>query len=144
MNVAWGVVMIVTSSLAWGGQVLSWAAPGLAARWGLAEAEDDVDPTFWLDARGEAAWDSLVLWTMPLAGTLLVADHAWWAHLGLIGGGSYLYFAGRGIVVRSTMRRQGVQIGSASSVRAAVVALSIWGVVAVITIVAALAALENP
>ncbi len=141
MNVAWGVVIVVTSTLAWGGQVLAWLAPDLAGRLGLADVASEVDRTFWLDARGEAVWDALVLWTMPVAGLLLMADHEWWPYLALVGGGSYLYFAGRGIAVRVTMRRHSIPIGNAAT---ALVALAIWGTVALVTIGAAITSMESP
>jgi len=142
MSVPWGLVVIVSSMPAWGGQTLSWLAPDLAVRLGLTESADDVDHTFFIDVRAEAAWDSFVLWTMPLAGVLLVADHEWWRYLGLVGGGAYLYFAGRGIFVRVAMRRQGVAIGRPNVVRTAIAVLAIWGVVAIVTIVAAIMSLE--
>ena len=142
MSVAWGLVVIVSSMLAWGGQLLSWLAPDLAVRLGLTES-DSVDRTFWLDLRAEAGWDSFILWSMPLAGVLLLADHDWWRYFGLIGGGSFLYFAGRGMFVRVTMRRHQVPIGSASDVRAGLVALAVWGVIAIVTIVASIASLEQ-
>ncbi|MCP4966190.1 MAG: hypothetical protein GY926_13265 [bacterium] len=49
MNVIWGIVVVVLSLLAWGGQTLAWFAPSTAVRWQLMEAEDDVEPTFWAD-----------------------------------------------------------------------------------------------
>jgi len=144
MAVAWGLVVVLTSTMCWGGQLWSWFAPKSAARAGLIEAEDEVDPTFWLDARGEALWDLCSLWVMPVAGVLLVVGHDWWSYFGLIGGGAYLYFAGRGIVVRLVMRRHEVRIGNPSSVRVGLIALSLWGSIAFITIGAAIASLEPP
>lgn len=143
MNIAWGVVVIVLSVVCWGGQVVSWCWPRRAVEWGLAEAESEVERVFWLDGRGEALWDLAILWTMPVAGVMLVADHDWWPYFGLVGGGSYLYFAGRGIVVRLLMRRQRVRIGSPSSVAVGLTALAAWGAMAVITVVAAIVALEG-
>ncbi|MCP4966206.1 MAG: hypothetical protein GY926_13355 [bacterium] len=61
------------------------------------EAEDDVEPTFWADIRAEALWDAMTLWVMAAAGVLLIADAAAWPYFGLVGGGMYLYFGGRGI-----------------------------------------------
>ena len=95
------LVVLVSSAFAWGGQALSWLAPDLAVRLGLTEGPGDIDRTFLVDVRAEAVWDSFVLWTMPLAGVLLMTDHDWWPYLGLIGGGAQLYYAGRGIVVRA-------------------------------------------
>ena len=68
MNVVWGVVLIFLGALAWGGQVFSWLAPVPAARLGLTDNEGDVEPVFWADGRGEAAWDSFTLWTLIVAG----------------------------------------------------------------------------
>ena len=47
--------------------------------------------------RGEAIWDSVTLWTLPLAGVLLLLNNPLWVYFGLVGGGMYLYFAGRGL-----------------------------------------------
>ncbi len=142
MAVAWGLVVLITSAVAWGGQMWSWFAPTSAARIGLTEAEEEVDPTFWLDGRGEALWDLCTLWVMPVAGVLLVVGHDWWSYFGLIGGGMYLYFAGRGIVVRLVLRRHDVRVGNPSSVRVGLIALAVWGSIALITIGAAIVSLE--
>ena len=143
MNVVWGVVVVALSMLAWGGQALSWLAPTIAVRWKLMEAEDDVEPTFWADARAEALWDTLTLWTMAAAGALLIADVDAWAYFGLVGGGMYLYFGGRGILARAAMARRGLRIGSPQSVRVGVFFLAVWAVMALVTIVAAIVSIEG-
>ncbi len=143
MNVLGGLVITGLALLAWAGQTISWLAPDAAARWGLAEAEEDVEPTFWADIRGEAAWDMVTLWTLVVAGILLIIDQPAWAYFGLVGGGMFLYFAGRGILTRLEMRRRGLRIGSAASVRTGMIALGVWGVTALITIVAAVRALPT-
>lgn len=137
MNVVWGVVLIVVGMLAWAGQAYSWLSPLSAARLGLTETEEAVEPAFWADVRGEAAWDTLTLWTLVVAGVLLIADVGVWAPFGLVGGGMYAYFGGRGIFTRLTMRRRGLRIGAPGSVTSALVFLGVWLVVGVITIVAA-------
>lgn len=142
MAVAWGLVVVVASVVCWGGQLWSWLAPRSAARIGLADSEEEVDPVFWFDGRGEALWDVCSLWVMPVAGVLLIADHDWWSYFGLVGGGAYVYFAGRGIAVRSVMRRHGIRIGSPESVRVGLFALALWGMIGLITIVAAAASLD--
>ena len=143
MNVVWGVVVLTLSMLAWGGQALSWLAPTIAVRWKLMEAEDDVEPTFWADVRAEALWDTLTLWTMVAAGALLIADVHAWAYFGLVGGGTYLYFGGRGILARGTMARRGLRIGSPQSVRVGIFFLAVWAVMALVTIVAAISSIEG-
>lgn len=137
MRYIWGSFLIVVGALAWVGQVISWIAPDRAARLGLTETEAAVDPAFWADSRGEAAWDAVTLWTLPTAGALLVAGVDTWAYLGLVGGGMYCYFAGRGISTRLALRGRGLRIGAPANVRVGLTALALWGVTAVITIVAA-------
>jgi hypothetical protein len=141
MNVLWGVVVVVLSLLCWGGQTVSALAPATAVRLRLTEAEQEVEPAFWADARGEAAWDVWTLWTMVVAGVLLILDVAAWAYFGLAGGGMYLYFSGRGIFARMAMQRRGLRIGAEADVRLGYAFLAIWAVMALITIVAAVAAL---
>ena len=137
MDIVWGIVLITFGLLAWGGQTLSWLIPETAARLGLAEAENEVEPLFWADIRGEAAWDALTLWTLVVAGILLAADVQAWAYFGLVAGGIYLYFAGRGILTRLEMLRRGFRIGKSGGVRMAMVVLGVWGVIAGVTIVLA-------
>jgi len=139
----WGVVVTALSLLCWGGQVVVVVAPDRAIDLGLLEEEAAVEPAFWADARGEALWDVATLWSMVVAGALLVAGSDAWAYFGLAGGGAYLYFAGRGVVVRITMARSGLRIGNAASLRVAFVALAVWGAMAAITIGAAVADLAG-
>jgi len=141
MNIVWGIIVVVLSLLAWVGQTVSWLAPAAAVRWRLMEAEADVEPTYWADIGAEARWDAFTLWVMPVAGVLLIADAAVWPYFGLVGGGMYLYFAGRGISARIAMTRRGLRIGAPDSVRIGMAFLAIWGLMAVITIVAAITAL---
>lgn len=143
MNVLWGIVVTVLSLLAWGGQALSWVSPATAIRWNVMEAEDDVEPTFWADVRGEARWDTFTLWTMAVAGILLIADRSAWVYFGLVGGGMYLYFGGRGILARHSMLRQGLRIGAPGNVKLGFVFSAIWAAMAMVTIVAAVVSLES-
>jgi hypothetical protein len=142
MQTAWGLTVTILSLACWGGQVVAWFAPDTAIRFGLIENPSDVEPTFQIDARGEALWDLLTLWTMTVAGVLLVVDHDWWRYLALVGGGAYIYFAGRGIVVRVLLRSHGVRIGTRNNVNIALTALAVWGLTASVTIVAAINALR--
>ncbi len=126
------------------GQVLTVFSPTVSASLGLSEPESDVDPTFFVDVRAEAIWDTIILWTLPLAGILLILNNPWWAYFGLAGGGMYLYFAGRGIAVRLAMQSRGISIGKPENLKLAYVALTLWGLIAVATIVMAVAALPLP
>jgi len=141
MNILWGVILTILSSIGYFGQVISAFWPETAARLGLTEPESDVDPAFYADVRGEAFWDTAILWTLPVAGVLLIFGNPLWVHFGLVGGGMYLYFSGRGIIVRRVMQQRGMQIGTPENLKMANIFLTLWGLAAVITIVMALAAL---
>jgi hypothetical protein len=143
MEIAWAVVLIVFGLLAWAGQTLSWFAPGTAEKLSLVEKRDSVEPVYWADIRGEALWDFLTLWTLVVAGVLLLLDHEAWPYFGLVGGGIYLYFAGRGILTRLEMHRSGFRVGDPSNVRLGLIMLAVWGVVALITIVTAATTLSG-
>ena len=143
MDALVGVVLLVLGLICWGGQVFNWLSPERAARMGLSEAEDSVEPVFWVDTRAEAAWDSLVVWTLPLAGLLLILDVSAWAYWGLLGGGVYLYFGGRGIFQRVAMQRRGMRIGSDANVRVGIVFLALWGAAALVAIAAAVSDLST-
>lgn len=143
MNLILGLVIMVLAGVCWGGQVLAGLAPKTAVRWGLMESEADVEPVYWSDIVAEARWDAAVLWPMVVAGALLTIDHRAWPYFGLVGGGSYIYFAGRGIAARLIMRARGFRIGSRGSVAVGLIALAVWGVMALGVIVAAIIELEG-
>lgn len=142
MEIIWGIVVVVLSGLAWGGQTIAWLAPNTAVKLRLMEAENDVEPAYWADICGEASWDFFTLWTMLAGGILLIVAEPAWAYFGLIGGGMYLYFTGRGIFTRVTMRRNGLRIGAPLNLRLGYCLLTIWGMMALITIIAAVVALS--
>ena len=143
MDIVLGLVIVLVSLPCWGGQAISFLVPSLGERWKLTEAESSVDPVFYGDVRGEALWDTLTLWTMPLAGALLIAGVDAWATLGLVAGGIYCYFGGRGILTRMAIARRGGQIGDPATVNAAYAALAIWGVLGLVVIVGAWAQLAG-
>ncbi len=145
MNLVWGVILIIfTGILCWLGQIINAFSPTLAAKIGLNEPESDVDPTFFVDTRGEAIWDALILWTLPVAGILLIMNSPWWAYFGLVGGGMYLYFAGRMIIVRLMMQRRAIRIGKPETVKLFNAVLILWGLIGGVTIIMAAAALPLP
>lgn len=141
MNLVWAIIVLIFSLIGWLGQVVSAFWPKTAVKLGLIEPEADVDPTFYADVRGEAYWDTLMLWTLPAAGLLLLLDSPSWTYFGLIGGGMYLYFAGRGILVRRLMQRRGIRIGKPETLRTIYVFLTLWGLIAVVTIIMAIMAI---
>jgi len=138
MNIIWGWIVLLLSSLAYFGQLIAAFWPGTAEKLGMTESESDVDPVFYADVRGEIFLDICTLWTLPLAGLLLVLNNSFWVYLGLIGGSMYLYFAGRGIIVRRMMLKRGIPIGSRENLKINYIFLFIWGTMAIITIIIAI------
>ena len=78
---------------------------------------------------------------MPVAGILLILDNQYWVYFGLIGGGMYLYFSGRMLTVNHVMQRNNVPIGKSETVKLYTTVLILWGLIAVVTIIMALAEL---
>ena len=142
MQIFWGILVLMLSLLCWGGQTIAWLAPATAVKLTLMEAEDDVEPTYWADIRGEAMWDSLTLWTMVVAGVLLISDNPAWAYFGLAGGGMYVYFSGRGILTRLAMQRRGLRVGVPNSLKVGYTFLAIWGVMGLATMFSSVVALS--
>jgi hypothetical protein len=142
VQIFWGIMVATLSLLCWGGQAVVCFAPAIGAKLGLSEREADVEPTFWADVRGEALWDFLTLWTLVAAGVLIAIDHSAWPYFGLVGGGMYVYFAGRGILTRVEMRRRSLRIGSARSVNVVFTFLTIWGVMGLAMVIASSASLS--
>lgn len=138
MNIIWGVILTIFSVLGWMGQAITAISPKVAAKLGLTEYESEVDATFWADIRGESVWDTIILWTLPVAGILLMLNYSLWAYFGLVGGGMYLYFAGRGILTRLAMQRRGIRIGKPGTQKAFYVFLSLCGLIAIVTIIMAI------
>ena len=141
MELIWGIIIIVFSSLVWLGQIITVFSPVVAAKFGLTEPESDVDPGFYLDARAEAVWDSMILWILPVAGWLLILSNPVWVYFALVGSGMLLYIAGRGISVRLLMQRHGIRIGKSSILKSYYIFLTISGLIALVTIFMALAAI---
>ncbi|MFN2189903.1 MAG: hypothetical protein ACK2T3_14155 [Candidatus Promineifilaceae bacterium] len=135
MDQTWGIILVIfTLFMGWLMQVIVTLFPSFASKYGLIEPGSGVDPAFFADAQGEAIWDSLSLWVLPVAGILLLLDSAYWAYFGLVGGGMYVYFAGRGIVVRRLMQRRGIAIGNPDTLKLFYAFLILWGLIGLVTI----------
>ena len=143
MEIAWGIVVIVLSVICWGGQTLALLAPSPAERLGVTEPEEAVEPAFYADVRGEAAWDALTLWITIVAGVLLIAGSTAWPYFGLAGGAVYLYFAGRGVFTRRSLERRGLRIGTQQNVAVGYAFLVMWGVMGLVTAIAAATSLVS-
>jgi hypothetical protein len=137
MNLIWGVILISVTLKCWIGQIITAFSPKVAAEIRIAEPESDVDPTFFVDMRSAAIWDALSLWTLPIAGILLIINNNLWTYFGLIGGGMYLYFVGRTIISYLILHRYKINIGRAKKLKVKLMILALWGFVAIVTIIIA-------
>jgi len=144
MELVWGIFLTVLTLIAWIGQFIYAISPSLGAKIGVGEAEVNVHPVFYIDARGEAIWDGMIIWTLPIAGVLLIFNNPYWAYFGLVGGGIYLYFTGRNITTRLMMRRNNIAIGTEKNIKLGNLFILLWGLAAIITILMALNVLLNP
>lgn len=141
MNIYLGSVLILFGLTGWVGRVICALSPQRGERLGLIECEADCDPAFYADVRSEVTWDAFVIWTLPLAGLLMILDHTWWPVFGLIGGGTYFYLAGRGIALRAVLDRRNIRTGAAQMLSAYYIIHGMWGVVALVTLAIAATAL---
>ncbi len=140
MHIIWGIFLTILTSIGYFGQVITAFWPEVASKLALTEPESDVDPTFYADVRGESIWDTTILWVLPAAGVLLLLNNPLWVYFGMIGGGMYLYFAGRGIIVRLEMQRRGISIGKPNTLKLSYIFLTLWGVAAFSTVIMAIVA----
>ena len=138
MNLIWGIILVSITLKCWIGQIIIAFSPKVAAKINIIEDESDLNHTFFVDMHGSAIWDAISLWTLPLAGILLILNNNLWTYFGLIGGGMYLYFVGRTITSNITLNRIGLYIGRSKKLMVKYMVLTLWGFVAIITIIMAL------
>ena len=143
MNLIWGIILVSVTLKCWIGQIIIAFSPKVAVKIRIAEPESELNPTFFADMHGEAIWDTIILWTLPFAGILLIINNPLWTYFGLVGGGMYLYFVGRGIASSLTMQRRGINIGRSKKLKVKYIILTLWGFVAVVTIIMAVLTLAN-
>jgi hypothetical protein len=74
---------------------------------------------------------------LPIAGILLIINNTLWTYFGLIGGGMYLYFVGRTIASNLKLHRNEINIGNSKKLKVKFMILSLWGFVAIVTIIMA-------
>lgn len=120
------------------GQLISSIDFPLAQRLGLQEKPDGADPLFSHLEQGVARWDLLSLWTLPVAGVLLLMDHALWPYVALIGGGVFIDTGGREATKWLRLRGHGVRVGTAQEFQLAMGLFTFLIVVGAVAIAVAL------
>ena len=132
MQTALGIIGVVVGVAGLAGQSLAALRPRLAPQQ-LARNELSVPDRLYRQLeRNSALWDLFVIWTLPVAGVLMVFDHSWWPSVALVAGGACAASGGREFAKMLSFRNEGVRIGGEGEIRLAFTFLGLWGVVAVI------------
>ena len=112
MRIVLGIICVLFGGIAWGGQVLSTINYPLAQRLGLQEKTEGTDTLHRRTEINAARWDSFVLWTLPVSGSLMLTNNHWWPYFSLIAGGIYFDVAGREVAKLLSLRGEGIRIGT--------------------------------
>jgi hypothetical protein len=135
MLIATGIIALVLGLTGFIGQAISSVNFPLAQRLGLQEKDDETEPLFRRLELNTAQWDLFVLWTLPLAGILMLVDHAWWPYVALIAGGVSVDTAGREAAKWRGLRAGGIRIGGEKDAKVfhgfmwATAAVGLWVIV---------------
>lgn len=114
MTLILGIVAVAFGAVGWVGQGISSISFPFAQRHGLQEKSATADALCLGAERTAAIWDSLVLWTLPVAGILMILDNPWWPYAALVAGGIHLDAGGREAAKHHALRTHGVRVGDAS------------------------------
>ena len=138
MHTALGWILLVIPGLLVMGQFISAVNFPLAQKLGLQEKPDASDPVKLRSERYTAYWDLPTLVWLPLAGVLMLADHALWPYLALIGGAAYVDASGREAAKMLSMRAEGIRIGTAAEQRLLFATFAVMGVLGLAAVAHAL------
>ncbi len=123
-------------------QAISIANWPLAQELGFQEPQDETDTLYRRLELNTAIWDMAVLWTLPAAGALMLAEISWWPYLALVAAGAHIDTAGRELAKTWGLRAEGVRTGGEAAGRVALIAFGIMFALAAALLVAALVTLR--
>ena len=135
MFIATGVTCLLIGTIVMVGQAISAINFTFAQKLGLQEEDAHTEALFRRLELNTARWDLVVLWTLPLAGILMLLGHTWWPTVSLVAGGVHVDAAGREIAKLLGLRAQAIATGGPREQRAAHGFLALIGVVGVWLIV---------
>jgi hypothetical protein len=141
MRIVLGLFFVFFGLFGWVGQLISGVHYSLAQKLGLQEKSEGTDPLFRLAERNTARWDTFVLWTLPLAGVLMLLNNPWWPYVALVAGGIHVDAGGRELAKSLGLRKGGVAIGTPKDWTIAKAFLSVLALIGLVTIAYALWAL---
>ncbi len=132
MQTALGIIAAVVGVAGLVGQLLSALSTKLAPQQLTQSELSGSDRLYRRLERDSARWDLLVIWTLPVAGVLMLLDHSWWPFVALVACGACAASGGREFAKMLAFRNEGVRIGEDGEIRLALIFLGLWGSVAVI------------
>jgi hypothetical protein len=115
----------------------------LAQRLGIQEDPEVADRLLQRSERYTAYWDLITLAWLPLAGFLMIINHAWWPVLLLIGGAIYLDASGREAAKILSFRHQGINTGSKKQQKIFFVSYIVMAAVALVSIAYAIDSMSS-
>ena len=115
-------------------QVISSANYPLAQRLGTQEKAENSDTLLQRSERYTAYWDLLMLLWLPIAGILMIANHAWWPIVSLIASAIYLDTSGREAAKNLSFRHEGVKVGTDNEQRVFFASYIVMALTAIIVI----------
>jgi hypothetical protein len=112
MRVPLGIVALIVGLVGFFGQLISAIDFRLAQRLGLQEKDEGTDRLYRHLELNTARVDLLVLWTIILAGVLMIVDHSWWPWVALVAGGVHVDAGIREIGKIRGLVAEGVRVGT--------------------------------
>jgi hypothetical protein len=112
LQIILGLLWLLVGGLLYAGQFISTVNFPLAQRLGLQEKSENVNPLIGELERKAAAWDLFATWIPPVAGLLMLLDHAAWPVACLIASGIYFDAGGREWAKIRGLMAHGVPVGN--------------------------------
>ena len=129
MTIMLGLLALVAGTIGMVGQLVSAIDFRLAQRLGFQERDEGTDAVYRRLELHTARWDVFVLWTLPVAGILMLLGHPWWPYTALLAGGINLDAGGREAAKLLGARAAGVRVGTPRQAR---VGLGVLGTLALL------------
>lgn len=143
MQLILGCVLLIFPGLLFLGQLISTLNFSLAQRLCLQEKSESADSLLLRAERYTAYWDLVTLIWLPVAGLLMVINHAWWPVISLIGAAIYLDAAGREAAKNLSFRHEGIKTGTTKEQRLFFTTYIVMAILAIVVIAYSFSALRD-
>jgi len=129
-----GWVLLLFGGTLYVAQMISSFNFSLAQRLGIQEKTENSDPLLQRSELYAAYWDLVTLGWLPLAGILMIINHAWWPIMSLLAGAIYLDTSGREAAKNLSFKHEGVRVGSEKEQRLFFPFYIVMAVIAIVVI----------